>query len=124
MAAAIQFSQLEKIIQEKTLYNILVSEYLDKETLGICGQGFWLKPDTFEIEISVEREMTVPLCKSLATLIGQKYNQIVTANERQEAAGWAFMSRGGGLWSFKRFVNLQHDINVLNNESIKKMINS
>ena len=96
-AAAIPFPQLEKMIQEKTLYNRLISEYFDKEALDIAGQGFWLKPAIFVLEIFVGREMSIPVCKSLATLVGHKYNQVVTTNSRQESAGWSFSRVGPEL---------------------------
>ena len=120
--AALPFAQLEKIFQEKVFYNLLVNNYLNKEILDVAGSGFWLKPETFTFEMFVGEELTSPVCKQLATLIGEKYNKVVTSNARQKSAGWAFAGIGTGLWSFQVFINSQHDVDVLNNETFKKMI--
>ena len=120
--AAMSFSQLEKIIQEKSLYRILIAEYFDKDILGIVGTGFWMTKEIFQIEIYVRKQMFASLCKTYATLVGDKFNLLVTADERKETAGWSFTLVGDEVWSFKVFVYSEHSEEILNNELVKKMI--
>ena len=60
-AVAFPYKKLEKIIQEKCLYIMLINNYFDKDILGIVGNGFWLAPQVFQIEIYVNKEMSAEL---------------------------------------------------------------
>ena len=61
VAVAFPYKKLEKIIQEKCLYIMLINNYFDKDILGIVGNGFWLAQQVFQIEIYVNKEMSAEL---------------------------------------------------------------
>ena len=56
MAASLPFEQLERMIEEKTLYRVLIAEYLTEQKPIIFGQGFRFIKDEFILEIIFLKE--------------------------------------------------------------------
>ena len=60
---AVTLSEFEKVIQEKTFYKVLMSEFINTESLGVEGHGFWITDNTYGIEIMINQELSTKSCK-------------------------------------------------------------
>ena len=118
---AVILSEFEKVIQEKTFYKVLMSEFINTESLGVEGHGFWITDNTYGIEIMINQELSTKSCKDLANGIYKKYNIFVPKNAREEKPSWS-LSRSGNLWSFKVFINSLHKSRLLENKDFQKML--
>ena len=122
MAASLPFEQLERMIEEKTFYRVLIVEYLKEQKPIIFGHGFHFTKDEFILEIIFLKELAIPQIVNTNMGIGDAYNIFAPKNKRNELPRWIMHKLPGDVWQFQFFINSKHDETALANKDFEKMI--